>query len=137
MHYIRMLCDWKSGGVWAEGEDFNIPVYAAEPPSLALAKAHSTRPEEESFISIDSRNVTLSGIKLSEDGKEMILRLVEVEGKESTVNVKLPVTVSAARRLNIIEFPLTNAAVPIINGQSLQVKIKPYEIVTLGLLPAK
>jgi alpha-mannosidase len=129
--------DWKTGGVWAEGEDFNIPVYAAEPPSLALAKAHASRPEEESFISVDSRNVSLSGIKQSEDGNEMILRLVEVEGKETTVNVKLPVTISAARRLNIIEFPLTNAAIPIVSGQSVQVKIKPNEIVTLGLLPVK
>jgi hypothetical protein len=49
----------------------------------------------------------------------------------------LPVTISAARRLNIIEFPLTNAAIPIVSGQSVQVKIKPNEIVTLGLLPVK
>ena len=41
--------DWKSG-VLAEGEDFNVPVYAAEPPSLALVKAHATRPEEASFF---------------------------------------------------------------------------------------
>jgi alpha-mannosidase len=129
--------DWKSGGVWAEGEDFNIPVYAAEPPSLALAKAHASRPEEESFISVDSRNVTLSGIKQSEDGKELILRLVEVEGKATTVNVKLPVAAAAVRRLNLVEFPLENAAHPVVNGQTVQVAIKPNEIVTLGIIPVK
>jgi len=42
--------DWKNG-VWAEGEDFNIPVYAAEPPSLSLVKTHASRPEEASFFS--------------------------------------------------------------------------------------
>ena len=67
--------DWKKGGVWAEGEDFNIPVYAAEPPSLALAKAHATRPEEASFFSVDAPGVVLTGMKQSEEGNELIVRL--------------------------------------------------------------
>ncbi|HBE40973.1 MAG TPA: hypothetical protein DDW27_07175, partial [Bacteroidales bacterium] len=128
--------DWKNG-VWAEGEDFNIPVYAAEPPSLALVKAHATRPEEASFFSIDSKNVALSGLKQAEEGKELIVRLVETEGKETTVNVKLPVAISSARRLNIIELPLEKTALPQVSGQSVQVKIRANEIVTLGITPVK
>ncbi len=72
--------DWENG-VWAEGEDFNIPIYAAEPPSLALVKNHASRPEEESFFSILPSNVVVSGMKQSEEGKELIIRLVEIEGK--------------------------------------------------------
>ena len=128
--------DWKNG-VWAEGEDFNIPVYAAEPPSLALVKAHATRPEEASFITIDSKNVALSGMKQAEEGKELIVRLVETEGRETAVNVKLPVTISSVRRLNIIELPLDNVALPQVYGQSVQVKIRANEIVTLGITPAR
>jgi alpha-mannosidase len=128
--------DWKNG-VWAEGDDFNVPVYCAEPPSLALVKEHATRPEDDSFISVDSKGVVLSGFKQSEDGNELIVRLFEVNGKETTVNVNLPVEVSAARRLNLIEFPLNNVANPIVNGKSVQVKIRPNEIVTLGLVPVK
>ena len=78
--------DWKNG-VWAEGEDFNVPVYAAEPPSLALVKAHATRPEEASFFSVDAPGVVLSGIKQAEDGNELIIRLAEVEGKPTTVKL--------------------------------------------------
>ena len=51
--------DWKNG-VWMEGDDFNVPVYAAEPPSLALVRAHATRPEEASFFSLDAKGVFLS-----------------------------------------------------------------------------
>ena len=40
--------DWKNG-VWAEGEDFNVPVYAAEPPSLALVKS-SCHPSRRGFF---------------------------------------------------------------------------------------
>jgi len=124
--------DWKNG-VWAEGEDFNVPVYAAEPPSLALVKQHATRPEEASFFSVDAANVNLSGIKQSEDGKELIIRLTEIEGKPITVNLKVPIDVTSARRLNILEFPLKDVANPTLKGKTIQVKIKAHEIVTLGI----
>ena len=128
--------DWKNG-LWAEGDDFNVPVYAGEPPSLALVKEHATRPEEASFFSIDNPGVIMSGIKQAEDGKELIIRLAETEGKETTVNVKLPVAISSVRRLNIVELPLESASAPQVNGQSVQLKIRPNEIVTLGIVPIR
>ncbi|MCX6220071.1 MAG: glycosyl hydrolase-related protein [Bacteroidia bacterium] len=128
--------DWKSG-VLAEGEDFNVPVYAAEPPSLALVKAHATRPEETSFFSVDAKNVALTGIKQAEDGKELVVRLAEMEGKDSTVKLQVPVSVQSVRRLNLIELPLENSAKPIVAGNSIQVKIRAHEIVTLGIIALK
>jgi len=124
--------DWKTG-VWAEGDDFNVPVYAAEPPSLAFGKEHATRPEEDSFISIKQSNIILSGIKQSEEGNELVVRLVEVEGKATTLNLTLPVAIKSARRLNLIELPLKDAARPQINGRTVKVIVKPHEIVTLGI----
>ena len=79
-------------------DEFNVPAYAAEPPSLALVKAHATRPEEASFFSVDAPGVVLSGMKQSEDGGELIIRLAEVFGKETTVNLSTPAEISAARR---------------------------------------
>ncbi len=124
--------DWKNG-VWQEGDDFNVPVYAAEPPSLALVKTHSTRPEEDSFFTVDAPGVVITGIKQSQEGNELIVRLCEIFGKETTVNVKLPVVINNARRLNLIELPLESANKPVVSGNSVQVRIKPNEIVTLGL----
>lgn len=129
--------DWKEGEVWAEGEDFNIPVYAAEPPSLALAKAHATRPEEASFFSVDAPGVVLTGMKQSEDGNELVIRLLEIQGKETTLNLKIPVVVSSVCRLNLVELPLANANKPTVNGKTIQVKVKPNEIVTLGIKTTK
>ena len=128
--------DW-GNGVWAEGDDFNIPVYAAEPPSLALVKAHATRPEEASFFSVDAAGVILSGMKQAEDGKELIVRLAEINGKPTTVNLKVPVNIASARRLNLVELPLANTARPTVNGKIVQIKIRANEIVTLGLMPVK
>ena len=124
--------DWKSD-IWQEGENFNMPVMANEPPSLALVKKHATRPEEASFISVAPANVSLTGMKQSEEGNELIIRLVEIEGKETTATVELPLTAKTVRRLNILEFPLKDAPAPAIAGKNVTVKLKPNEIVTLGI----
>jgi alpha-mannosidase len=127
--------DWQNGRVMSEGEDFNIPVYASEPPSLALVKEHATRPEEDSFFTIDTPGVILSGMKQSEDGSELVVRLVEIFGQEANVNLKIPVQAGAVRRLNLVEMPLENSIDPVFNGRTIRVKIKPHEILTLGITP--
>lgn len=124
--------DWKNG-VWAEGEDFNVPVYAAEPPSLAMGKEHASRPEEASFFSVSPLNVMMSGMKQSENGNELIIRILETEGKATTAKIDLPLKIRSARRLNLIELPLENVTTPLVMGQSLQVKLKPHEIATIGI----
>jgi len=124
--------DWKSA-VWQEGETFSNPVLANEPPSLALVKNHATRPEEASFISVAPVNISLSGIKQSEDGDELIIRLIEIEGKETTATISLPIDAKTARKLNILEFPLINESQPVVNGKNLTVKLRPNEIVTIGI----
>lgn len=124
--------DWKNQ-VWTEGDDFNVPVYAAEPPSLALVKNHATSPEEKSFFSIFPSNIVMTGVKQSEERTELIIRMFETEGKETEATVNLPVNIKSARRLNLIEYPLENIAAPQIIGKSLKVKLKPHEIVTIGI----
>ena len=124
--------DWKNG-VWVEGDDFNVPIYASEPPSLALVSEHSTRPEEDSFISVKQSNIILSGFKQSEEANELVVRFVEVEGEVTTLDLTLPDAIESARRLNLIELPLKDAAQPQINGKTVKVIIKPHEIVTLGI----
>ena len=124
--------DWKSQ-VWQEGENFNIPVVANEPPSLALVKNHATRPEEASFFAVAPANVSLSGMKQSEEGDELIIRLVEMEGKETTATVALPFAAQSARKLTVLELPLMDGSQPIMNENTVAVKLKPNEIVTLGI----
>ena len=124
--------DWKSA-VWQEGETFSNPVVANEPPSLALVKNHATRPEEASFISVAPVNISLSGVKQSEDGDELIIRLIEIEGKETTATITLLIDAKTARKLNILEFPLINESQPVVNGKNLTVKLRPNEIVTIGI----
>jgi len=125
--------DW-TNGVQSEGEDFNVPVYAAEPPSSSLVQEHATRPEEASFILLDGEGVMLSGIKKAEQGDELIVRVAETEGNHTKTQLRLPVEIESARRLNIVEMPLEKEVVnPEVNGKTLSFTIEPHEIVTLGV----
>ncbi len=98
-----------------------------------LLKRTPSRPEEESFFSVSPANVVMTGMKQSEEGEELIVRLVEVEGKETAATIKLPINANSVRRLDLIEFPLKNAVSPTIQGKSVTIKLRPHEIVTLGI----
>jgi len=123
---------WQNG-VRQEGENFNSPVYAAEPLSLSLVNPNASRPEEASLVSLNAANVEMTGFKRSEDGQELIVRLCEMEGKDTPVELTLPKNVNSARRLNLIEFALDGAQAPVVEGNTLKLTVKPYEIVTLGI----
>ena len=124
--------DWKNN-VWEEGDDFNIPVYAAEPPSLSLSRDYANRPEEDSFFSLTGKGVVLSSIKKAEESDELIIRIAEIEGKEVNATVTLPFVLKSVRRLSVIELPLKDAIAPTVKGKTLLLKLKPHEIVTLGV----
>ena len=46
-------------------------------------------PENNSCIRCDSKNVIVSAVKQGEDGEGCVLRLYEIDGKDSTVNITL------------------------------------------------
>ena len=124
--------DWKNG-VWAEGEDFNVPVMATEPPSFALDKPQARLPLEYSFITIEPSEIVLTGVKQSEAGQQLILRLVEVEGKETATKLVLSQKIKAVEKLDLLERPLKKGNPPRINQNTVEIKLAPYEIVTFGV----
>ena len=124
--------DWKNG-VWNEADNFNIPVVATEPPSLALVKTHASRPEEDSLLIVSPSQVVMSGIKQSEDGGHLIIRLAEVNGKATMAIVTIPVEVKEASRVNIIELPQDKGEKPVVEGKKISILLKPHEIVTLSV----
>ncbi len=124
--------DWKNG-VWAEAENFNIPVYAAEPPSSSSGKGHANRPAEDSLVIVSPSSVIMSGIKQGEEGNNLIVRLAEVNGKETAAELTLPVNISEAIRVNIIEFPQKSGNEPEVAGNTVRITLEPHEIVTLSM----
>jgi alpha-mannosidase len=123
---------WQTN-VWDEADVFNKPVLATEPPSLALGKAHATRPEEASFLAVTPANVVLSGVKQAEGDGQIILRLAETHGRTTAVTVTLPAAARRAQRLDLLERPLKGVEAPHIAGRTVKFTLRPHEIATLGV----
>jgi alpha-mannosidase len=124
--------DWKNG-VWQEGDDFNIPVEAGEPPSLALVKTHATRLENGSFISLEGKGVYMSGLKKAEDSDELVIRMVEAEGDGKQIALHLPKDIQSVRTLDFVENQMPGDPGAAISGRSVVFSIKPHEILSLGI----
>ena len=78
-------------GSW---QDINAPRIAEEfiaPPVAIYQGIHrGTASKSGSFLSINVPNVIVSAVKLSEDGNDAIIRLVETIGKETAFTLRSP-----------------------------------------------
>ncbi len=87
-------------------------------------------PEEMSFFGVKSDSVIVDTVKLSEDGKGIILRLYESEGRPQSIEVKLfrePKAVYLTNLIEDIEKKLSPSGV-------LRLEFKKFEIKTIKLI---
>ena len=86
-----------------------------------------------SLFSVDSDNVVVETVKRAEDGEGVIVRLYEARRTRSQVTLKSAFPLAVAWRVNLLEEKQAELAV---QGDSVTFQAKPYEIVTLRLLPS-
>ncbi|RIV71537.1 glycosyl hydrolase-related protein [Flagellimonas aequoris] len=76
-------------------------------PFRAVLKKHSdgsgTLPQEMGFFKVSEPMVRISTIKKSESGEDVIVRLVEMEGKDRHATISLPTQFQELIRTNLIE----------------------------------
>jgi alpha-mannosidase len=69
----------------------------------AAPKAGEALPPQCSFLKVDAPNVRVTALKRSEDGDGVMVRLVEMEGRDCTVRLDFGQRVKTAHRMDIIE----------------------------------
>ncbi|MFA6450161.1 MAG: glycoside hydrolase family 38 C-terminal domain-containing protein, partial [bacterium] len=121
--------DWKSSDAPRKGSEFN---YALLP---LMAAAHEGKlPAAYSFYSAEPENVALAAVKKAEDDSNLVLRIVETEGKDSkNAVIKLPFTPKSISEINLIEDAMANGKPGTIKGNSIVVPLNKFEIKTIKL----
>ena len=109
--------DWRTGGVEREAEAASASVYIAEGLS-----------GERSFIRVPE-NIAISCIKRSEDGKSIIVRLYENQGKRTRATVLFSRSYRIMRT-NILEENREEIAS---SSNSVELVFTPYSLCTLSL----
>lgn len=120
-------------GGWAvadsplRGMEYNDPVFAVKVDAHAGAKG-----KRFSYASAASDNVAISTIKKAEDGNGYVIRLVETEGRDGTVTIKLPAIPKLVEETNLVERKLGDIAAP--GKAELTVPIGHYEIKSIRVV---
>lgn len=121
--------DWRRGGTIRNAWQLNDPVKAieAKPGKGELGDAGS-------LMGVEGESVILEAVKKAEDSDEMIVRLVEHWGQQTTVKVTPPAGATTWQPVNPVEESEGKAKKV---GKSVSVTLKPYEIVSLKFNFAK
>ncbi|MFN2303399.1 MAG: alpha-mannosidase [Anaerolineales bacterium] len=87
---------------------------------------------ERTLFELDKANIILETIKPAEDGckTDLILRLYEAMGTHTTVTLNTSLSIKEAFQVNMLEQIQQKVAM---TGNRLQLKFKPFEIITLRL----
>ena len=88
----------------------------------------------QSLFSVSSPNVIIETIKRAEDGNGIILRLYESQRKRGPVQLCAGFAVEAAWETNLLE---ENASELNVENDSIQLNLRPYQIMTIRLIEKK
>ena len=107
----------------------NDPIIVYQPKEVAQ---QSEQPVSslQSLVSTSSPNVIIETIKRAEDGNGIIVRLYESQRKRGPVQVHAGFGVEAAWETNLLE---ENQSALGVENDSIQLNLKPYQIMTIRL----
>jgi alpha-mannosidase len=106
--------------------------YALNDPLRAVAGAPGAESSQKQFMAVDAENVIIETIKQAEDGRGIIVRLYESQRRRGEVTVQPGFPLQAAMLTNLLEDDETQLET---DGATVKLPIKPYEIITLRLIP--
>jgi alpha-mannosidase len=132
-HSFRMALYPHSGGWRAryrEGISFNYPLMAFV--SSGAGSNSAAHPPSAEFLRLEPANLIMTALKKSEDDDSISLRFFEAEGRAAVrAHVQLFRPIKQAWKTNLIEEE--SEAVPVTARGTVELEVKPWEIVTLKL----
>jgi alpha-mannosidase len=87
-----------------------------------------------SFVKVDAPNVVIETIKQAEDGQGLIVRLYESQRRRGEFTLTTSFPLAQAWRTNLLE---ENQERLEVNGRQLRIYARPYQILTLRLVPKR
>ncbi len=110
-----------------------------DPPVVYAVKDRPTggQPAEKPpapFVSVNAPNAIIETVKQAEDGHGIVMRLYESQRRRGPVTLTASFTLASAFRQNLLE---ENQEELTVNGSSVTFELRPYQILTLRLMPSE
>ena len=125
--------DWSASQATRSGYAFNLPLQI-----IATDRHGGELPPSKGFLHVQSPNVMLSGVKKAEEGDAIILRLYEMEGRQTKAHVQLDPALIGDDPLvgetDLLECPLERNTARYKHGV-LTVDVRPFGLATVKITP--
>jgi 2-O-(6-phospho-alpha-D-mannosyl)-D-glycerate hydrolase len=121
---------WRDADLFGHVADLTVP-----PPAVLSAPTQGTRPHRESALTLSNPAIQSSGIKRSEDGESLIVRLWNPTEKEQSVTLTTGHHLSTAQRLTLEEKQIETLDVQEVRSVSLTLPPKRIETLSLQIAP--
>lgn len=117
--------DWRSANTPREAMRLNLPMFAGKLPSQKEENL-----EVFSFVGTDSENAMIETLKVSEDGKGVIVRVYESLGGYVKTKIKCEIPIGRATLCDMLENEIEEMKV---EKSSVEIELEPFEIKTILL----
>jgi alpha-mannosidase len=130
LHHLRFAI--RLAGAAASNKDLVSAAYDYTHP-LDVVSGAGRLPVSDSFLSLKTDTVSLSAIKVPEDGEagELVVRIYETEGQSTQVKLKFSREVSQAGLVDLHEQPVKDAPPVKISGSEVSFDINAHCLATL------
>jgi alpha-mannosidase len=114
----------------AEAYALNDPMISYQSPVIRERMSVKNLP---SFVQVDSPNIIIETVKQAEDGSGLIVRLYESQRRRGEITLTTAFRLAKVQQANLLEEAQAELSP---QGNQVTLFVKPYEIVTLRLVPA-
>ena len=146
--------DWLKSEIHMRGKEFNNSLKPIFPSminsqfricdmiilnlSFSFSKEASYLPVEMSFLEIDNKNVLLSVLKKSEEGKDLIVRVYNISPEPQKAKLKFyeEISMKNASIVNLLEENPENeikAKINLLDSNNVELSIEPHVIATIRI----
>ncbi|AQT68763.1 Mannosylglycerate hydrolase [Anaerohalosphaera lusitana] len=129
-HYRFSVLSHEAG--WENGYRFGIAANTPLHVVAAKPRPNANLPEEKSFFAVSAPNVQVSTIKKCDDDDSVVVRLYDIEGKDSNMTLNTFFEIAGAEHTNIIEEEGTPVPAA---GKMFESRIGDHAIETFKFLP--
>jgi alpha-mannosidase len=114
--------------------EFSAPLYAIELAAVPAVDAVGEAPRTTTgLVSIDAPNVAISAVKPADDGRGIIIRLFEQANRRARLNLAFGFDIATAYICSMTEEEIEEIRLE--GASALGLELRPFEIVTLRVLP--
>ena len=120
---------FQEAGVVRAAAELNVPPLVRETPPTAGAL-----PAEFAFVRCETEAVVIDTLKPAEDGNGLIVRLYESFGSHAPATLAFAEPLQAVEVVDLLERPLADASPLEVQGDAVQVSLRPFQVLTLRVL---